>query len=130
MELLKTTLENEMLFAHLDSQELQTLLGAMYGRDYKGGSDIITQGDEDGEEFFVMANGHVDIIIDEKTVASLTKGSFGELALIYGTARAATIRATTDMKCKFRPFFSHFFLLFSSLFDATNTIGLKGLVCF
>ena len=116
MELLKTTLENEMLFAHLDSQELQTLLGAMYGRDYKGGSDIITQGDEDGEEFFVMANGHVDIIIDEKTVASLTKGSFGELALIYGTARAATIRATTDMKCKFRlfsPIFFPFFLFFS-----------------
>lgn len=97
--MLKATLENEMLFSHLDAAELQTLLGAMYGKDYKGGNDIITQGDEDGEEFFVMANGHVDVIIDENTVTSLTKGSFGELALIYGTARAATIRATQDMKC-------------------------------
>lgn len=99
MELLKTTLENEMLFSHLDAKELQTLLSAMYGKDYKGGEDIIKQGDEDGEEFFVMANGQVDVIINDETVKTLTKGSFGELALIYGTARAATIRATTDMKC-------------------------------
>lgn len=101
MELLKTTLENEMLFSHLDAKELQTLLSAMYGKDYKGGEDIIKQGDEDGEEFFVMANGQVDVIINDETVTTLTKGSFGELALIYGTARAATIRATTDMKCKY-----------------------------
>jgi hypothetical protein len=28
-----------------------------YSKDYKRGDNIIQQGDEDGDEFFVMANG-------------------------------------------------------------------------
>lgn len=99
MALLKSTMEKEMLFSHLEVSELDTLLKAMYPKDYKGGENIITQGEEDGDEFFVMANGRVDIVIGDATVNSQSSGSFGELALIYGTPRAATIRATEDMKC-------------------------------
>jgi CRP-like cAMP-binding protein len=89
MALLKSTLEHEMLFSHLEESELATLLKAMYPKDYKGGEDIITQGAEDGDEFFVMANGRVDIVIGEKTVASQTSGCFGELALIYGASSSS-----------------------------------------
>ena len=46
-----------------------------------------------------MFQGTVDIFVDETKVVSLSEGSgFGELALIYGTPRAATVLAGTDVK--------------------------------
>ena len=46
-----------------------------------------------------MSQGTVDIFVDETKVVSLSEGSgFGELALIYGTPRAATVLAGSDVK--------------------------------
>ena len=46
-----------------------------------------------------MSQGTVDIFVNETKVVSLSEGSgFGELALIYGTPRAATVLAATDVK--------------------------------
>ena len=43
--------------------------------------------------------GQVDIFVNETKVVSLGDGgSFGELALIYGTPRAATVTAATNVK--------------------------------
>ena len=77
------------------------------------GDVIINQGDE-GDNFYIieevdhhrilsilmiMSQGTVDIFVDETKVVSLSEGSgFGELALIYGTPRAATVLAGTDVK--------------------------------
>uniref|UniRef100_H2Z425 Cyclic nucleotide-binding domain-containing protein n=1 Tax=Ciona savignyi TaxID=51511 RepID=H2Z425_CIOSA len=59
---------------------------------------IIRQGD-DGDNFYVMDLGEVDILINNKYITTLGDGaSFGELALIYGTPRAADVRAKTDLK--------------------------------
>ena len=33
----------------------------MYEKKYSAGDDIITQGAEEGDEFFVLADGHVDV---------------------------------------------------------------------
>lgn len=99
MELLRKTVGAEVLFTHLESDELQDLLDAMYEKKYAPGDDIITQGDTNAEEFFVMAEGEVDILISDDKVASQKTGCFGELALIYGTPRAATIRAVTETIC-------------------------------
>ena len=38
------------------------------------------------------------MVNDEYTTCISEGGSFGELALIYGTPRAATVRAVTDVK--------------------------------
>ena len=47
----------------------------------------------------LMSQGTVDIFVNETKVVSLSEGSgFGELALIYGTPRAATVLAATDVK--------------------------------
>ena len=47
----------------------------------------------------ILPQGTVDIFVDETKVVSLSEGSgFGELALIYGTPRAATVLAGTDVK--------------------------------
>ena len=78
-----------------------------------------TLGDE-GDNFYVLDSGEVDVsftslererergisfichtqiyVNNDYTGTISESGSFGELALIYGTPRAATIKAKTDVK--------------------------------
>ena len=59
---------------------------------------IIQQGDE-GDNFYIIDNGEVEVYVNGEKVLNIGDGgSFGELALIYGTPRAATIKASTDVK--------------------------------
>lgn len=64
----------------------------------EAGEDIITQGD-DGDNFYVMSEGNAKVIVDGKEVFEYKdgQGCFGELALIYGSPRAATVRAVEAM---------------------------------
>lgn len=53
---------------------------------------IIQQGDE-GDNFYIIDTGEVEVFVNgEKMLTIGEGGSFGELALIYGTPRAATIK--------------------------------------
>ena len=69
------------------------------------GTDIITQG-ELGSHFFLLASGEADVYVSKRggepmKVLTYTNGSgaaFGELALMYNAPRAATVRASTDVK--------------------------------
>lgn len=55
-------------------------------------------GDE-GDNFYVIDQGEVEIFVNGELATTIGEGgSFGELALIYGTPRAATVRAKTDVK--------------------------------
>uniref|UniRef100_A0A665TQ32 cAMP-dependent protein kinase type II-alpha regulatory subunit n=1 Tax=Echeneis naucrates TaxID=173247 RepID=A0A665TQ32_ECHNA len=61
---------------------------------------IIDQGD-DGDNFYVIEKGVYDIFVQKEGVPVQVgkydnKGSFGELALMYNTPRAATIIATQE----------------------------------
>lgn len=94
---LKEVMQANVLFEHLERDELKAVMDAMYEHPVKGGENVITQG-EDGDVFYIMNGGEVDVIVDGIKVSSITKtGSFGELALMYGTLRQATIKATADM---------------------------------
>ena len=43
--------------------------------------------------------GEVEVYVNGEKVLNIGEGgSFGELALIYGTPRAATVKASTDVK--------------------------------
>ena len=98
MAALKKSLEKNVLFSHLDEAETKDIFDAMFSVAAKAGEDIITQGDKDGDNFYVIDHGVVDILVNSSKVVSLKDGdSFGELALIYGTPRAATARAASDV---------------------------------
>uniref|UniRef100_A0A3Q3NHB2 cAMP-dependent protein kinase type II-alpha regulatory subunit n=1 Tax=Mastacembelus armatus TaxID=205130 RepID=A0A3Q3NHB2_9TELE len=89
-----------LLFKTLEQEQFSEVLDAMFEVLVKPEEHIIDQGD-DGDNFYVIEKGVYDIFV-EKDGMSLcvgkynNKGSFGELALMYNTPRAATIIATQE----------------------------------
>ncbi|KAJ8602661.1 hypothetical protein CTAYLR_004107 [Chrysophaeum taylorii] len=60
------------------------------------GTELITIGTT-GDLFYAVEQGYFDVAIGEKVVKSCGPGdSFGELAVVYGAPRAASVVATTD----------------------------------
>ncbi|MBN3300630.1 KAP0 kinase, partial [Amia calva] len=98
MAALAKAIEKNVLFAHLDDNERSDIFDAMFSVTYIAGETVIKQGDE-GDNFYVIDQGEMDVYVNNEWVTSIGEGgSFGELALIYGTPRAATVRAKTNVK--------------------------------
>ncbi|XP_070997585.1 cAMP-dependent protein kinase type II-beta regulatory subunit-like [Oncorhynchus clarkii lewisi] len=88
-----------LLFKNLDPEQMSQVLDAMFEMSVEAGEHIIDQ-DDDGDNFYVIERGTFDILMKsdkvERVVGSYdNQGSFGELALMYNTPRAATIIATS-----------------------------------
>ncbi|VDL92034.1 unnamed protein product [Schistocephalus solidus] len=74
------------------------IFDAMFPLHRNPGDTIIQQGDE-GDNFYIIDQGEVEIYVNGEYVSCIGEGgSFGELALIYGTPRAATVKAHTEVK--------------------------------
>ncbi|XP_022538254.1 protein kinase, cAMP-dependent, regulatory, type II, alpha, B [Astyanax mexicanus] len=87
-----------LLFKTLEKDQFSEVLDAMFEVLVKPQEHIIDQGD-DGDNFYVIERGVYDIVVGKDGVSRCVgkydnKGSFGELALMYNTPRAATIIAT------------------------------------
>ncbi|BFZ03077.1 hypothetical protein BsWGS_06116 [Bradybaena similaris] len=98
MAALSKAISKNVLFSHLDDNERSDIFDAMFPVHRHAGEVIIQQGDE-GDNFYVIDQGEVDVYVNGTHVTSIGEGgSFGELALIYGTPRAATVKAKNDVK--------------------------------
>ena len=93
------TLQSVPLFAGLDKKELQVIAGTMRERRFAAGETVIEQG-AGGAGFFVVEEGTADVSVDGAPRGSIGPGDFfGEIALLTGSDRTATIVATSDMLC-------------------------------
>ncbi|KAM4890212.1 cAMP-dependent protein kinase type I-alpha regulatory subunit isoform 1-T3 [Sylvia borin] len=98
MAALAKAIEKNVLFTHLDDNERSDIFDAMFPVTYIAGETVIQQGDE-GDNFYVVDQGEMDVYVNSEWATSVGEGgSFGELALIYGTPRAATVKAKTNVK--------------------------------
>ncbi|XP_022919749.1 cAMP-dependent protein kinase type I regulatory subunit isoform X2 [Onthophagus taurus] len=98
MAALSKAIAKNVLFSHLDENERSDIFDAMFPVNCLTGEAIISQGAE-GDNFYVIDQGEVEVFVNNELVTTIGDGgSFGELALIYGTPRAATVRAKTDVK--------------------------------
>ena len=97
------------LFEGLEPRELAALAEAFKERRYSAGSTLASEGDA-GAGFFVISEGTATVTVAGDERGTLGPGDyFGEIALIDGEARTATITAQSDMLCygmtpwEFRP---------------------------
>mmetsp|Transcript_3360 Transcript_3360/g.4962 ORF Transcript_3360/g.4962 Transcript_3360/m.4962 type:complete len:569 (+) Transcript_3360:149-1855(+) len=96
---------NNILFRQMDMENRKTIFDAMVERVFEAGKEIIREG-ADGDNFYVMGKGVAEIFKanpdtgESEKIKEATEGDvFGELALIYGRPRAATVKAKTEVKC-------------------------------
>merc|ERR1712013_780418 len=98
MASLSKAIAKNVLFSHLDENERSDIFDAMFPSSAMPGEIIIKQGNE-GDNFYIIDQGEVEIYVNGEKVLNIGEGgSFGELALIYGTPRAATVKAASDVK--------------------------------
>jgi cAMP-dependent protein kinase regulator len=106
-------LQQNVLFRHMNKDQLNKVQGAMRLVEKEEADTIIRQGD-DGDFFYIVDTGEVDVYIktpsdenddgavvepEQQLVASYGQGdSFGELAIMYNAPRAASCIARTEVR--------------------------------
>ena len=113
-KLIYNAIKPNILFRNCSEEELNDLVDAFKQTNFAAKSIVIQQGDE-GDDFFVVESGTLEIFVrigekandnskeewdegDHVGVPYVAGSAFGELALMYGSKRAATIRAKEQCK--------------------------------
>ena len=87
------------LFADLEPAELDLVAIAMDEVTFAPGTAVTVEG-QPADGFFVVASGEADVTVQGERVATIKSGDyFGEIALLMGGERTATITATTELRC-------------------------------
>jgi CRP-like cAMP-binding protein len=99
-----TTTDDELkrvsLFSGLSQRQLKRLARLCKEREFPPKTSVVRQGHMSGICFFVIAEGEASTSIDGKDVGRLGPGDhFGELSLISGQPRGATVTAEEPMRC-------------------------------
>jgi CRP-like cAMP-binding protein len=86
------------LFSDCSNRDLQTIGRVVKDIDHRAGTVIAREG-EPGVGLFVIVEGEAEVTIGGMKKATLGPGEFfGEIALLDGGPRTATVTATTDVK--------------------------------
>jgi CRP/FNR family transcriptional regulator len=87
------------LFADLSNRDLKRLAASMHEKSFAPGDAVVSEGDG-GIGFFVILDGHARVTQGGEDRGSLAAGDyFGEMALIDGDDRSASIVAEDDLRC-------------------------------
>ncbi|MDQ1909331.1 peptidase domain-containing ABC transporter [Paenibacillus sp. GD4] len=94
-DVIRTFLKNNTVLTHVDHAALRSLLDLLEVRIYEPGSCLVSEG-EVGDAFYIVKTGSA--LVEKGTEAAIVNrlypgDFFGELALLTGEPRKATIRA-------------------------------------
>jgi CRP-like cAMP-binding protein len=86
------------LFASLSRKELEQVAQWAEEVDVREGESVVGQ-DAFGYEFFVIEDGHADVVQDGRQIRTLGPGDFfGEIALLESDRRTASVVARSPMR--------------------------------
>jgi CRP-like cAMP-binding protein/Zn-dependent protease len=95
-------LDRSAMFEDLPEDVLSDIAGRVNLKGYPAGKPVFRQGDRP-DAFFIVRTGSLEVLEEdpetgkERVIRTLAPGdTFGELGLIDGAPRAATVRPTTD----------------------------------
>ena len=94
-------MEKVEILSPLNRQELQELVSCVSVKSYAAGEIPVHQGDA-GDSFYIIKTGKVDVVVEKSpgesaVVATLNPGNFfGEMSLLTGAARTASIHVRED----------------------------------
>ena len=92
-KMIREAIATNILFKACSDEELDELVEVFAPSEAAAGSTIIKEGDE-GDAFFYMERGTVDVYEGDVHKVTLYSGvTFGEIALLYGCPRSATLRS-------------------------------------
>jgi CRP-like cAMP-binding protein len=92
-------LRGVVLLSDVSDKDLRAIAASMRRRAFASGEEIVSEG-EGGVGFFFIESGSVAVTQDGARRATLGTGDhFGEIALLAGADRTATVSAETDVVC-------------------------------
>ena len=95
---LADALESVGLFSRCTARERRTIARHAQTASFPPDTDLVLEG-EPGDALFIILSGTAAVRRDGGEVAEVGEGSyFGELAILDGAPRSATIRTKTDVK--------------------------------
>mmetsp|Transcript_29310 Transcript_29310/g.61080 ORF Transcript_29310/g.61080 Transcript_29310/m.61080 type:complete len:679 (+) Transcript_29310:139-2175(+) len=104
-KLLKSAMQTNLLFKGCTAENMDEFADVFVSEKFSAGSTVIKQGDK-GETFYIVGSGALDVFInvgegDDRTETQVGVPigpgmGVGELALMYNSLRAATIRTSEE----------------------------------
>lgn len=105
-KLSRDLLRGVSLFADLDDASADRLAADFIERHFDAGEVIAEEGSS-GLNFFIVESGEASVVIGGNEVRRIGVGeAFGEVALVDKSARTATVKALTEMRCYALPVWS------------------------
>ena len=98
------TLAQAPIFSELSRRDLRRLAAGTVRRNFAKGDIIVKEGD-DATAFYLMCSGRGEVVkgaekAKSRVVGTLGPGDFfGDMALLDGYLRSATVRALEDTEC-------------------------------
>ena len=98
---LADTIRANPLFSGLSREDIAKILGRLEEKSFNAGTTILSQGDQ-GDSFYFIQSGAVQVVLEggggrRESIAVLgPQEGFGEMALLSGEPRSATIIAVKD----------------------------------
>jgi anion transporter len=98
---LADTIRTNPLFSGLSREDIAKVLGRLEEKSFSAGTTVLSQGDK-GDSFYIIQSGAVQVVLEggggrRESIAVLgPQEGFGEMALLSGEPRSATIIAVKD----------------------------------